>query len=114
MSTPKDPAAAALVESLRREVRRLREHAQTAWQRGHQMGLIANERTAREAIAALQREREAHADTNSRLTESLMQAEAEIEIAYRRGLEDGRTEMSARNASDDNFAPTAAHAGNAE
>lgn len=57
----------------------LRVYANSAWQRGFRMGRIENERIARDAQIALAREREAHADTNTRLSEALLAAEAEVE-----------------------------------
>lgn len=48
----------------------------TAWNRGHQMGMAANRDIARQATEALVKEREAHAETNRMMTEALMQAEA--------------------------------------
>jgi hypothetical protein len=44
------------------------------------MGMLANERTAREATDALRREKEAHAETNARLTEALLQAEEQRDL----------------------------------
>ena len=59
--------------------RLLREWNKTAWARGHLVGMAENARIARDAEAALAAEKQAHADTNARMTEELMAAEAEIE-----------------------------------
>lgn len=54
---------------------RLQRYAETAWNRGHAMGMKANEDIARQATEALRAEKAAHADTNAMLTASLMDAE---------------------------------------
>lgn len=54
---------------------RLQVWARSSWARGHQMGMAENRRIAREATEALRLEREAHAETNARLTEALLSAE---------------------------------------
>lgn len=56
---------------------RLQRYAETAWNRGHAMGMKANEDIARQATEALRSEKAAHADTNAMLTASLMDAERE-------------------------------------
>ncbi len=60
---------------------RLQRYADTAWNRGHTMGMKANEDAARQAMDALRTEKEAHADTNARLTEDNMRLEAERDEA---------------------------------
>lgn len=60
--------------------KRLQSWARTAWERGHRMGLFANRRTASEAMDALRREKAAHAETNSRLTEAMLKAEEERDL----------------------------------
>ena len=49
----------------------------TAWQRGFQSGVSSNEKTAKDAVAALAVEQAAHRETNRLMTEALMQAEAQ-------------------------------------
>lgn len=58
--------------------KRLKAWAESAWARGHAMGMQENKRIAREATAALEAEKEAHAETNVRLTEALMMAEEQL------------------------------------
>lgn len=81
---------------------RLQRYADTAWNRGHTMGMKANEDTARQAMDALRTEKEAHADTNARLTEDNMRLEterdeqrkvAEIYIAASHELQRERDEL---------------------
>lgn len=57
--------------------KRLRVWAESAWRRGHMMGLDENKRIAKVATEALAEEREAHAATNARLTELLLAVEEE-------------------------------------
>ncbi|MCB0251763.1 MAG: hypothetical protein KDI07_24555 [Anaerolineae bacterium] len=64
--------------------KRLQTWARTAWARGHKMGMQENERIARDAVDALLREKDAHAETNARMTDSLMQAEDSAAEAIRR------------------------------
>ena len=64
--------------------KRLQTWARTAWARGHKMGMLENERIARDAGDALRREKDAHAETNARMTDSLMQAEDSAAEAIRR------------------------------
>ena len=64
--------------------KRLQTWARTAWARGHKMGMLENERIARDAVDALRREKDAHAETNARMTDSLMQAEDSAAEAIRR------------------------------
>ena len=82
--TPATPIGAASVLTAGLEpmpgcegCRKLQGWARTAWQRGHRMGMLENERIAREATEALRREKADHAETNSRLTEALMSTEAD-------------------------------------
>jgi len=59
--------------------RRLQSWAETAWSRGHKMGIESNKQQARVAMEALRQEKAAHAETNAMLTDALMKAEAEVE-----------------------------------
>lgn len=67
----KDRAA----EALRDEFHDLRKRAETAWQRGFQQGLGANRLLATQAMDALKKEREAHAETNRAMTDALLMME---------------------------------------
>lgn len=53
----------------------LRKRAETAWQRGFQQGLGANRLLATQAMDALKKEREAHAETNRAMTDALLMME---------------------------------------
>jgi len=64
------------VANLRAAQGRNKHWHDTAWDRGHQMGMAANRDIARQATEALAKEREAHAETNHMMTEALMQAES--------------------------------------
>ena len=64
------------VANLREDQGRDKHWHDTAWNRGHQMGMAANRDIARQATEALAKEREAHAETNRMMTEALTQAEA--------------------------------------
>ena len=82
----KDRAA----EALRDEFHDLRKWAETAWQRGFQQGLEANRLLATQAMDALKKEREAHAETNSAMTEALLvmeEREQRDEALLRQALE---------------------------
>lgn len=71
---------------------RLQRYADTAWNRGHTMGMKANEDTARQAMDALRAEKEAHAETNARLTEDNMRLERERDEA-REALRDAMMDL---------------------
>lgn len=60
---------------------RLQRYAVTAWNRGHTMGMKANEDIARQAMDALRAEKSAHADTNAQLTADNMRLERERDVA---------------------------------
>ena len=60
-------------ETLRKSVARLQQHHATAWNRGHTMGMKANEDTARRALDAVKQD----AWGNTQLTEALLEAEAQ-------------------------------------
>lgn len=62
-------------EALRDEFHDLRKRAETSWQRGFQHGLEANRLVATQAMDALKKEREAHAETNRVMTEALLMME---------------------------------------
>jgi hypothetical protein len=49
----------------------------TAWQRGFQAGVNSSEKTAKDAVAALEAEKVEHRETNRAMTEALMQAEGQ-------------------------------------
>lgn len=51
------------------------DRAETSWQRGFQHGLEANRLMATQAMDALKKEREAHAETNRTMTDALMMME---------------------------------------
>lgn len=74
--------------------KRLQSWARTAWWRGHRMGLLANERTAKEAMDALRREKAAHAETNARLTDALLKAEEQRDALQAALLEAARQAIS--------------------
>ena len=61
------------VEALAQAVARLQQHHATAWNRGHTMGMKANEDTARRALDAVKQD----AWGNTQLTEALLKAEAQ-------------------------------------
>ena len=60
-------------ETLKKAVARLQQHHATAWNRGHTMGMKANEDTARLALDAVKQD----AWGNTQLTEALLKAEAQ-------------------------------------
>lgn len=60
-------------ETLKQSVARLQQHHATAWNRGHTMGMKANEDTARRALDAVKQD----AWGNTQLTEALLKAEAQ-------------------------------------
>lgn len=60
-------------ETLRKSVALLQQHHATAWNRGHMMGMKANEDTARRALDAVKQD----AWGNTQLTEALLKAEAQ-------------------------------------
>ena len=51
------------------------EWAETSWQRGFQQGLEANRLLATQAMDALKKERDAHAETNRAMTDALLMME---------------------------------------
>ena len=53
----------------------LRQRAETAWQRGYQQGRASNALIADQAMDALKKEREGHAETNRLMTEALLMME---------------------------------------
>ena len=59
-------------ETLKQSVALLQQHHATAWNRGHAMGMKANEDTARRALDAVKQD----AWGNTQLTEALLKAEA--------------------------------------
>ena len=59
----------------RYEERDLQQHAGTSWNRGFQQGLEANRLLATQAMDALKKEREAHAETNRAMTDALLMME---------------------------------------
>jgi len=61
------------VEALAQAVARLQQHHATAWNRGHTMGMKANEDTARRALDAVKQD----AWGNTMLTEALLKSEAQ-------------------------------------
>ena len=77
MARVMDKAAAELrrlhaeSEVLKLSVARLQQHHATAWNRGHTMGMKANEDTARRALDAVKQD----AWGNTQLTEALLKAE---------------------------------------
>ena len=80
--------------------KRLQTWARTAWERGHRIGLLANERTAREAMDALRKEKADHAETNSRMTEALMAAEGQRDALQAALLEAVRQTMGRTSKAD--------------
>ncbi len=60
-------------EALKKAVALLQQHHATAWNRGHTMGMEANEDTARRALEAVKQD----AWGNTMLTEALLKAEAQ-------------------------------------
>jgi hypothetical protein len=59
-------------ETLKKAVARLQQHHATAWNRGHTMGMRANEDTAQRALDGVKKD----AWGNTMLTEALLKAEA--------------------------------------
>lgn len=59
--------------TLKQSVARLQQYHATAWNRGHTMGMKANEDTARRALDAVKQD----AWGNTQLTEALLKAEAQ-------------------------------------
>jgi hypothetical protein len=57
------------------ELHDLRKWAETSWNRGFQQGLEANRLLATQAMDALKKEREAHAETNRAMTDALLMME---------------------------------------
>lgn len=53
----------------------LRKWAETSWNRGFQQGLESNRLLATQAVDALKKEREAHAETNRAMTGALLMME---------------------------------------
>jgi hypothetical protein len=68
-------ALQAECEALKKANALLQQHHATAWNRGHEMGMMANRQTAREALKAVASD----AWGNTQLTEALLAAEAECE-----------------------------------
>jgi len=64
----------------------------TAWQRGFQAGVNSSEKTAKDAVAALEAEKVAHMATNRTMTEALMQAEAQ-QVAVPEMLSDDKARL---------------------
>ena len=60
-------------ETLKKAVARLQQHHATAWNRGHTMGMRANEDTAQRALDGVKKD----AWGNTMLTEALLKAEAQ-------------------------------------
>nr|WP_288355948.1 ead/Ea22-like family protein [uncultured Pseudomonas sp.] len=65
------------VEQLEKSLRLVQTHAGTAYNRGRQAGIADQERTAREAIAAMDLARDQMMDENERFTDLLEKAEQE-------------------------------------
>ena len=57
------------------EERDMQQQAGTSWNRGFQQGLEANRLLATQAMDALKKEREAHAETNRAMTDALLMME---------------------------------------
>jgi len=55
----------------------VQSHAKTAWARGHRTGLAGNEKSVREAVAAMNAARQETLDENAQFTELLEQVEAQ-------------------------------------
>lgn len=82
--------AAAIIRDLMRGRLQAAKSAQTAWQRGFQHGLESNRSLAAQAMEALRKEREAHAETNRAMTEALLvmeEREQRDEALLRQALE---------------------------
>lgn len=60
---------------------RLQWRADSAWSRGYRMGNVSNEIDVLNITERLHKEREAHADTNARLTEDNMRQEHDLAVA---------------------------------
>lgn len=67
------------VEQLEKSLRLVQTHAGTAYNRGRQAGIAGQERTAREAIAAMDLARDQMMDENERFTDLLEKAEQECD-----------------------------------
>ena len=65
------------VEQLEKSLKLVQSHAHTAYTRGRQAGIADQERTAREAIAAMDLARDQMMDENERFTDLLEKAEQE-------------------------------------
>lgn len=65
------------VEQLEKSLKLVQTHAGTAYNRGRQAGIADQERTAREAIAAMDLARDQMMDENERFTDLLEKAEQE-------------------------------------
>lgn len=65
------------VEQLEKSLKLVQSHAHTAYTRGRQAGLADQERTARDAIAAMNLARDQMMDENERFTDLLEKAEQE-------------------------------------
>ena len=63
------------LEYVRDEFHDLRKWAETSWNRGFQQGLEANRLLATQAMDALKKERETHAETNRAMTDALLMME---------------------------------------
>ena len=78
-------------ETLKQSVARLQQHHATAWNRGHTMGMKANEDTARRALDAVKQD----AWGNTQLTEALLKAEEQRDALLEalKGFMDGAEAM---------------------
>jgi cell division protein FtsB len=79
-------------EALRKEINRLEEIIsgqikeisilqtwnKSSWERGHRVGLQDNRLMVEHTIAALEKEKNAHSETNAKLTELLTHSEAKV------------------------------------
>lgn len=65
------------IDQLGRSLKLVQSHAHTAYTRGRQAGIADQERTAREAIAAMDLARDRMMDENERFTDLLEKAEQE-------------------------------------
>lgn len=64
--------AVGKIERLQAGVEQLRRWAETSWNRGFQQGLQSNRLMAVQAVGALKKECDAHAETNRAMTEALL------------------------------------------
>lgn len=68
----------AIYQAIAQPVGRDKHWHDTAWARGHAMGMTANQDIATSATKALKAEQAAHMETNRMMTDALMQAESSI------------------------------------